>query len=170
MKVIKNITVAFSLLAILASCEDKDYPKGVEEYAHHYYLVFYPNTNDTVKVQRSQTALLKLPVQFYSAFTRDYDAVAYYIADTARISNRAVRGTDFEITDRNGNTLQPDAGGRFSITFPKAKQAKDTIYVKMLNAAAPGSRRVTIGILGNTTGQYTVDTFAVGHLRPLVIN
>jgi len=170
MKVIRYIAVVFSLLYILASCEDKDYPKGVEEYAHHYYLVFYPNTNDTVRVLRSQTGLLKLPVQFYSSFTRDYDAVAYYIADTVRIPNRAVRGTDFEITDRSGNTLQPDANGRFSLTFPRAVQAKDTIYVKLLNAAAPGSRRVTIGILGNTTNQYTVDTFAAGHLRPLVIN
>lgn len=170
MKVINYIAIVFSLLCILASCEDKDYPKGVEEYAHHYYLVFYPNTNDTVRVTRSQAGLLKLPVQFYSSFTRDYDAVAYYIADTAGIANRAVRGTDFEITDRNGNTLQPDAGGRFSITFPRAVQAKDTIYVKMLNAAAPGARRVTIHIQGNSTGQYTVDTFANGHLRPLVIN
>ncbi|MCF3109853.1 hypothetical protein LL912_13820 [Niabella sp. CC-SYL272] len=170
MKWIKYMAVVFSLLYILASCEDKDYPKGVEEYAHHYYLVFYPNTNDTVRVQRSQAGLLKLPVQFYSSFTRNYDAVAYYIADTARISNRAVRGTDFEITDRNGTALQPDGDGRFSLTFSKAVQAKDTIYVKLLNAAAPGSRRVTIHILGNTTEQYTVDTFANGHLRPLVIN
>lgn len=158
-----------SLFCVLVSCEEKDYPKGVEELAHHYYLVFYPNTNDTVRVQRTQAGLLKLPVQFYSTFVREYDAVAYYIADTARISNRAVRGTDFDITDRNGNALQPDAGGRFSITFPQAKQAKDTIYVKMLNAAAPGTRRVTIHILGNITSQYTVDTFAAAHLRPLVI-
>ena len=67
---------------IFSSCEKKDYPAGLTELEHHYYALFVPNNNTAVTVSRSQTALLKFPVQFYSTFTRDYDAVAKYAVVT----------------------------------------------------------------------------------------
>ena len=65
MKLLTYLLIAFTSVFILASCEKKDYPKGLEELAHHYYALFVPNNNTAVTVSRSQTALLKFPVQFY---------------------------------------------------------------------------------------------------------
>ncbi|SDC03175.1 hypothetical protein [Niabella drilacis] len=168
MKSVKYIYLAFLLLFAGASCEKKDYPKGLAELEHHYYVVYYPNTNDTVRVNRSQTALLKLPIQFYSGFTRSYDAKTYYRVETSGIANPAVLGQDFNVVDRQGNVLQP-VDGRFSILFPQAKQTKDTIYIRLLNNSTPGTRRAVINLIGDSTSQYVVDTFSTAHKRPLVI-
>ncbi|MGJ7032145.1 hypothetical protein [Niabella hirudinis] len=167
----KPVNYIYALLLLMiagASCEKKDYPKGVAELEHHYYVVYYPNTNDTVRVNRSQAALLKLPIQFYSGFTRGYDARAYYRVETSGIANPAVLGQDFNVVDKQGNVLQP-VDGKFSILFPQAKQTKDTIYIRMLNNSIPGTRRAVINLMGDSTSQYVVDTFSTAHKRPLVI-
>lgn len=162
----------FSILALIVvaiyACEKKDYPKGLSEFDHHYYFVYVPNTNDSVKVNRTQTALIKLPVQFYSTFTRDYDAVGYYTVETTGLNSPAALGIDFNIVDKAGNVINP-VDGKFSLTFPQAKQAKDTIYVKLLNNQAPGIRRAMVNLVGNITSQYVVDTFSTARKRPLVI-
>ncbi len=168
MKSIKYLLAFCILIAAAVACEKKDYPKGLSEYDHHYYVVYVPNTNDTVRVTRSQTTLIKLPVQFYSTFIRDYDAKAYYRVETTGINNPAALGADFNVVDKNGNILQPQ-DGKFSIIFPNARQAKDTIYIKMLNNPVPGTRRAVINLLGDSTSQYVVDTFSTAHRRPLVI-
>jgi hypothetical protein len=169
MKLIKYIFFAFALLVVLASCEDKDYPKGVEDLAHHYYAIFVPNNNSNVTVSRSQTTLLKFPVQFYSTYVRDYDAVARYKVTTTGISTPAVRGQDFDIVDRNG-TVIPSPDSTYSIVFPKAIQKMDTIYIKLLNNPAPGVRKVEIQMMDNITPQFDVDIFSTAYRRPLQIN
>ena len=94
-------------------------------------------------MQKTQVALLKRPVQFYSAFTRSYDAVAYYAVDTTGIAKPAVLGVDYNIVDKDGNVIQPD-NGIYTITFPRAERKMDTIYVKLLNNPLSG----TLPILG----------------------
>ena len=156
-------------MMILASCEKKDYPKGWDELQHHYYAIFVPNNNTAVTVTRSQTALLKFPVQFYSTYTRDYDAVAKYAVVTGGITGPAQRGVDFNIVDKNGNTI-PSTDTTYSIIFPKAVQAMDTIYIKLLNNPAPGVRKFEIQILYNITSQFDVDIFSTAYRRPVTIN
>lgn len=168
MKSLQYLYLFAALFMIAAACEKKDYPKGLSELEHHYYVVYVPNTNDTVRVSRSQTTLVKLPVQFYSTFVRNYDARAYYRVETAGISNPAALGIDFNVVDKSGNVLQPE-NGKFSLFFPNARQAKDTIYIRMLNNPAPGTRRAVINLIGDSTSQYVVDTFSTAHRRPLVI-
>lgn len=169
MRSIKYFITAVAGLIVLASCEKKDYPKGVEELEHHYYAVFVPNNNTAVTVSRSQTALLKFPVQFYSTYTRDYDAVATYAVSTFGITGPAQRGVDFDIVDKNG-TVIPSADTTYSIVFPKAMQAMDTVYIKLLNNPAPGTRKMEIQILDNITDKFRVDNFSTAYRRPVTIN
>jgi len=169
MKLLTYLLFAFTSVCILAACEKKDYPKGLDELQHHYYALFVPNNNTAVTVSRSQTALLKFPVQFYSTYVREYDAVAKYAVVTGGISPAAQRGVDFNIVDKNG-TVIPSTDTTYSIIFPKAVQAMDTVYIKLLNNPAPGARKFEIQILDNITSQFDVDIFSTAYRRPVTIN
>ena len=168
MKAIHYITFLLLGAILLASCEKKGYEMGLPEYDNHYYAAYIPNNNSVVSVQKTQTALLKLPVQFYSAFTRSYDAVAYYAVDTTGIAKPAVLGVDYNIVDKDGNVIQPD-NGIYTITFPKAERKMDTIYVKLLNNPLPGTRRVEVQIREHKTDEYYVDIFSTAFRRPVDI-
>ena len=85
MRSFKYIIPAVLISFAFISCEKKDYPAGVTELEHHYYAIFVPNNNTAVSVPRTQATLLKFPVQFYSTFIRDYDAVAKYAVSTSGI-------------------------------------------------------------------------------------
>jgi hypothetical protein len=169
MKYLKYSFFASLLLLALMACEKKDTPNGLPEYEHHYYAVFVPNTNAAVTATRSQTALLKLPVQFYSAFTRNYDAVAKYAVSTTGITPAAVRGVDFNVVDKNGNLI-PSSDTTYTMVFPQAIQAMDTVYIKLLNNTAPGARKFEIQILDNIADQFEVDIFSTAYRRPVTIN
>ena len=170
MKSLLLIILALPMLFMgVSSCEKKDYPAGLDSLAHHYYAIFVPNNNTGVAVARTQTALVKFPVQFYSTFIRDYDAIAKYAVVTGGIATPAIRGQDFDIVDKNGVVI-PSADTTYSIVFPKAKQAMDTIYVKLLNNPAPGVRKMEIQILDNRTSVFDVDIFSTAFRRPLTIN
>jgi len=168
MKSINYILFGILGMIILTSCEKKDYPRGVEEMEHHYYAVFTPNNNTGVSVNKNQAALVKFPVQFYSTFTREYNAVAKYAVVKTGITNPAVVGVDFNIVDKNGVVI-PSPDSTYSIVFPQAKQATDTIYVKLLNNPAAGTRRIEIQMMENKTDQFYVDIFSTAFRRPLEI-
>ena len=168
MKSINYILIAVLGMIILASCEKKDYPKGVEEMEHHYYAVFTPNNNTGVSVNKNQAALIKFPVQFYSTFTRSSNAVAKYAVVKSGIPNPAVVGVDFSIVDKNGVVI-PSADSTYTMVFPQAKQATDTIYVKLLNNPVAGTRKIEIQMIENKTDQFYVDIFSTAFRRPLEI-
>ncbi|MDB5229393.1 MAG: hypothetical protein JWN76_198 [Chitinophagaceae bacterium] len=159
--------IAFGLLA--ASCEKRDYDiHGQPDLSNHYYAGYIPNNNALTSVTRNQTTLLKFPVQFYSSYTRDYDAIAFYGPVTKNITNPAVLGQDYNIVDKNGNII-PSSNGIYSIIFPQAKYAMDTIYIKLLNSSITGTRRVEIQLMDNKTDKYEVDTFSTAYTRPIDI-
>lgn len=169
MKSRKYILFVIVSAMVIASCEKRDYDRGgLPEYDNHYYLGYIPNTNSAVSVQRTQTTLLKFPVQFYSAFVRDYDAVAFYGIVTTGIANPAVVGQDFDIVDKNGAVIQPQ-DGKYSMVFPQAKRAMDTIYVKLLNNPTPGARKMEVQIQENNNDKYYVDIFSTAFRRPVEI-
>jgi hypothetical protein len=170
MKPITYIMIVCAGILAFASCEKKDYPAGLPELEHHYYAIFVPNNNTGVTVTRSQTALVKFPVQFYSTFVRNYDAIAKYAVVTTGITTPAVVGQDFNVVDKNGAVIQPAADGSYAMVFPQAKQAMDTIYLKLLNNPAPGVRKMEIQILDNITPQFDVDIFSTACKRPVQIN
>ncbi len=170
MKLINYIALAFIATIFLAACnKEPDTPKGVSELEHHYYAIFVPNNNTGVSVPRSQTALVKFPVQFYSTFTRSYDAVCKYAVTSYGLTPPAVRGVDYEVVDKNGVVI-PSSDTTYSIVFPQAIQAMDTIYLKMLNNTAAGARKFEVQILENITTEFTVDKFSTAFRRPVTIN
>lgn len=171
MKFFNYIAIVFLAVGFLSACnKEPDTPKGLSEYEHHYYAIFVPNNNTTVSVSRSQTALVKFPVQFYSTFTRSYDAVCKYAVTTFGLTPPAVRGVDYEVVDKNGTVLTPVSDSTFQIIFPQAIQAMDTIYLKMLNNPATGARKFEVHILENITTEFTVDKFSTAFRRPVTIN
>ncbi|MES2892121.1 MAG: hypothetical protein V4725_08920 [Bacteroidota bacterium] len=168
MKAINYLALVFCSASFLLACEKKEYEVGKAEFEHHYYAAYIPNNNSAVAVQRTQAALLKFPVQFYSSFSRSYDAVGYYTIFTTGIINPAVIGQDFNVVDKNGNVLAAD-NDRFSFTFPKAEKVMDTIYIKLLNSTVPGARKMEVQIVENKTDQFYVDIFSTAFRRPVEI-
>ena len=169
MRFLKHITFIIVGMILFTACEDRETALGLPEYENHYYAAYIPNNNSKVSVKRNQTTLVKFPVQFYSAFTRDYDAVADYVVNTQGVTNPATLGVDFNIVDKNGAVIQP-VDGKYSFTFPQAKRATDTIYVKLLNNPAAGTRNVEINIVEHDAmPEYLVDIFSTAFKRPLEI-
>ncbi|SKB45592.1 hypothetical protein [Daejeonella lutea] len=168
MKSLTYITLASIMLMHFTSCEDNDYEAGTPEFDNHYYAAYLPNNNTKVTVTKNQTALVKFPVQFYSAFVRSYDAVAVYEVSTTGITAPAVLGKDFNIVDKNGAVIA-STDGKYKLVFPKAAKATDTIYVKLLNNPATGTRSVDINIIYNILPDYRVDMFSTANKRPLEI-
>ncbi|WP_223857460.1 hypothetical protein [Sphingobacterium micropteri] len=167
------VFTACILIMLFVGCEDRNYPAGLSEYEHHYYIVYVPNNNSMVTVSRERTTLLELPVQFYSEFERDYNAVANYevsTGDLAETAVPAVRGEDFEIVDQTGQVLNP-VDGKYQMIFPNAKKAQAKIYVKLLNnAAATGRRSVNINLVDNIQEQFRVDIFSTAFRRTIQID
>lgn len=170
MKSIYNILIAIAGAFAFASCEKTETtPAGVPEMEHHYYAIFVPNNNTAVTVPRSQAALLKFPVQFYSTFTRSYDAVARYAVTTSGITPPAVRGVDYNVVNKDGGII-PSADSSYNMVFAQAKQATDTIYIKLLNNTAAGARKFEVQMLENKNDVFYVDIFSTAFRRPVTIN
>jgi hypothetical protein len=167
MKTIQYIAILFAATFIFSSCEKEDYPAGLPEYDHHYYAIWVPNNNTLVSVTRNQAALIKFPVQFYSTATRSYDAVAKY-AIVPDATAPAVAGVDFNIVDKNG-TVIPSTDGSYSLVFKQAVQATDTVYIKLLNNPASGTRKMEIQLKENKTADFYVDIFSTAFRRPVEI-
>jgi hypothetical protein len=175
MKMTKKSTIILTLFAIVAlaltACEkeDDEITKGLPEYENYYYAGFLPwNNTGTESVFRTQTTLVKFPVQFQSAFVRDYSADAKFTLVSTGIAAPAVVGQDFNIVDRNGNAIQ-SANGVYTLTFPQAKALIDTIYIKVLNSPIAGTRNIEINLVKNETSQYTVGTFSQSFKRFLEV-
>ncbi|MET0637415.1 MAG: hypothetical protein ABWZ25_15395 [Chitinophagaceae bacterium] len=170
MKSIKYLGALILGTVLFVSCDkdEHEYPDGLPEYDHHYYLAYLPNNNTNVVVQRNQAALVKFPVQFYSAFTRPYDATTFYAIEMTGITTPAVLGVDYQVVNKDGVTIDP-VDGRYSMTFPQAIRKTDTIYLKMLNNTAPGIRKLEVQIQTNITDQYAVDNFSTAFRRPVEI-
>ncbi|MDI3321280.1 hypothetical protein [Pinibacter soli] len=170
--ILSTITLLLAI-ASLSSCHKEDYPKSDPIYDNYYYIGYespyqYPWNNTKVSVAKTQPDLVKFPVQFHSAFVRNYDAVVKYVVSVYGYTTPAVAGVDYNIVDKNGNKITV-ADTVYTMTFPQAKNAYDTIYVKLLNNPASGTRTVNIDLIKNVTDQYTVGTFSQAYRRPLEI-
>jgi len=159
-------------LTIFSACEKTDTdPIGAPGLENYYYAGFFSipwNNTGTASVLRNQTTLVKFPVKFHSSYSRSYDAAAQYALVSTGITNPAMVGADFEVVDKDGNKITPNAG-LYSLVFPKAETKIDTLYFKVLNNPAVGTRRIEINLVQNTTGEYTVGTFSQAFKRFLEI-
>lgn len=167
-----NIFIALILgmsVAFTSCKEDREYPAGLPEYENYYYAGFLPwNNTGTESVFRTQTTLVKFPVQFHSAYVRDYDSEAKYTLISTSQANPAIVGQDFDFVDKSGAVIQP-TNGLYTLKFTQSKAKVDTIYVKLLNSSIPGTRKIEINIVKNETNQYTVGNFSQAFKRFLEV-
>ena len=130
-----------------SSCSDDAWGNDNPETENVFYFGFqdWGRLNNGVVYTVNQGETLDIPVQFWCAGSRSFDAEAFYYVD----SNLTL-GTDYQIVDANGNALQQDAKGAFTMKW-QLTGSDDTdnhriqsIYFKALNG---------------TKGDVTVSTF-----------
>jgi hypothetical protein len=122
----------------LSSCSDDAWGNDNSETENVFYFGFedWGRLNNGVTYTVAQGQTVEIPVQFWCAGSRAFDAEAFYYADT-----QLTLGTDFQIVDGNGNQLQPNAKGAFGMTWqltgPDAtnNHRVQHIYLKALNGA-----------------------------------
>lgn len=122
----------------LCACSDDAWGNDNPDTENVFYFGFQDwgrlNNNVVFTVNQGQT--LDIPVQFWCAGSRAFDAEAFYYVDT-----NLTLGVDFQIVDANGDVLQQNANGAFSMKW-QLTGADDTdnhrvqsIYFKALNGA-----------------------------------
>ena len=121
-----------------SSCSDDAWGNDNPETENVFYFGFqdWGRLNNGVAYTVNQGEKLDIPVQFWCAGSRSFDAEAFYYVD----SNLTL-GTDYQIVDANGNALQQDAKGAFTMKW-QLTGSDDTdnhriqsIYFKALNGA-----------------------------------
>ncbi len=117
-------------LATFTSCSDDEWANGDPEMENIYYIGFqdWGTFKNDVKYDAPQGTTVAIPMQFYCEFIRNYDVVTYYY-----VTSSLTLGTDYQVVDEAGKTLQPDATGAYTITWPQAKKGVKNVYIKALN-------------------------------------
>jgi hypothetical protein len=97
-----------------------------------------------------------IPFQFHSERVRSYDAVTYFwVYNNA--GSELTPGTDYAVTDEDGNTLSP-SDGKYSLTWPQAKKGIRNIRIKRLTSAS-GALRVNTFDPAKGTPSTSEDTY-----------
>ncbi|MCD8183917.1 MAG: hypothetical protein LUE99_13465 [Bacteroides sp.] len=144
----KKFTILLMLVAacgLLTSCGDDDWGNDNPAMEHIYYYglgnVKYPGGNE-LQYNVNQGETVAVPTYFFSAFTRSYSPVVSYYTSPVPNKTELVRGVDYQVVDKDGNALTPDAtDGGYSMTWPNAKQGVQNVYIKAMNGQK-GSIRV----------------------------
>ena len=114
---IYQLICAFSMMVAgmsLSSCSDDAWGNDNPETENVFYFGFqdWGKLNNNVAYSVAQGQTVQIPVQFWCAGSRSFDAESFYYVDTS-----LVLGTDFLIVDESGNQLQPDESGAFSMLW-----------------------------------------------------
>ena len=120
----------------LASCDDDEWGNDNEEKRNEFFFGFqdWGNLKNNVTYSVTQGNTVEIPVQFWCEGTRNFEAEAFYYVDS-----KLTLGSDYQIVDINGNTVQPNGNGAFVMKWDL--KAPDTtnnhriqnIYLKALN-------------------------------------
>lgn len=143
MKKIMIFLMTVAMCSLFTSCGDDDWGNNNPAMEHIYYYglgnIKYPGGNE-LNYNVNQGDIIEVPTYFFSAFNRSYSpVVAYYTSGDIPAKKddpmplQLVRGTDYEVVDKDGNVLTPDANGGYSMTWPNAKQGTQNVYIKALN-------------------------------------
>lgn len=154
--------ILYTLAAIIASisftsCGDDDwnYDKS-QENVYFFgpevwgYDDIKKGNNNVVHYEVEQGQTVAVPMQFWCEFIRSYDVVTYYYvapkpqdqkyyASTSSSEELSydgpdlVCGVDYEVVDKNGTKLTPNANGAYEFTWKNAQKGVQNIYIKALN-------------------------------------
>ncbi len=150
MKKLTILLITIVTCGLFTGCGNDDWSNNNPEMEHIYYYglgnVAFPGGNElTYNVNQGET--VTVPTYFWSVYTRPYSpVVTYYTAPILPDKNnptpvQLVRGTDYEVVDKDGKTLTPDSNGGYSMTWQNAVGGSQNVYIKALNGAK-GSLRV----------------------------
>ncbi len=139
-----NILKLMSLVGLLCgglmftACDNDDWGNDNEEKMNEFFFGFqdWGTLKNDVVFNVNQGSTVEIPVQFWCAGTRSFNAEAFYY-----VSSNLALGTDYQIVDANGSPLSQDARGAFVMTWdltsPDAtnNHRVQNIYLKALNGA-----------------------------------
>ena len=140
-KIIYQIVCAFCIMTVgmsLCACSNDAWGNDNPETENVFYFGFqdWGRLNNNVAYTVNQGQTIDIPVQFWCAGSRAFDAEAFYYVDT-----NLTLGSDFQIVDANGNALQQNANGAFSMKWQLTgidntdNHRVQSIYLKALNGA-----------------------------------
>lgn len=152
MKKLMIFLMSVVVCGLFTACGDDEWGNNNPAMEHIYYYglanVNFPGGNELI-YNVKQGEIVAIPTHFWSAYKRSYSpVVAYYTTVGGRKITKEekdkdnpvpvpfgdlVCGTDYQVVDKDGNTLTPDANGGYSMTWPNAVQGTQYIYIKALN-------------------------------------
>lgn len=118
-------------------------------------------SNNVLTFKVAQGATVAVPMHLWSEFTRSFNVDTYYwvvpkpdgekyYTDPAVNKNQATydgtvltRGVDYQVVDKDGNVLEPNADGAFTMVWPNAKKGDKDVFIKAL----PGGKKGCINLL-----------------------
>jgi hypothetical protein len=131
----------------LTACDDDTWGNDNEEMMNVFYFGFenWGQLKNDVTYTVKQGQIVDIPMQFWCAGERSFDAIALYYVDSS-----LTLGTDFQIVDENGNSLQPDSNGAFTMQWNL--QSPDATNNHRI-------QNIRVKALQGKTGKVTVTTF-----------
>ena len=135
--ILMALMVLMTGLTTLTACSDDEWGNDNPEYQNVFIVAFAdwgPKSNNDKTYTMQQGGQLEVPVQLWCEGTRSFNADAFVYVDT-----KLTLGTDFQIVDANGNALQQNSRGGYTLTWdlqtPDATKnhRKQSIFVKALN-------------------------------------
>ena len=124
-----------------------------------------------------------MDIRFVSERVRTYDAVTFIWVETR--SGGLSAGVDYTVHYADGTQLTPNAQGAYSLTWPQAKKAQQSIKIKRLTstvgelrvmyldrskfAGANPNRDNLEELLNNKTNDYTVRGFWHDYNYPVIV-
>lgn len=171
MKKIKLLFAVLIALMTMSACSDDEWGNDNAAMENIYYYGFHDwgkQKNDvTFSVNQGDT--VNIPVEFFSEQNKKYTVEVSYFTR----SNLAL-GTDYQIVDENGNALQQNADGGWTMTWPNARKGIQFIRLKALTGGKKGTVTVLtcnpanqeIGVDSTTiakTSDYEVRGFSQNH-------
>lgn len=136
--VIGGLIVILAMTSLTA-CSDDEWGNDNSEYENVFIVAFAdwgPKSNNDKSYNVSQGSHVEIPVQLWCEGTRSFDAEAFVYVDT-----KLSPGTDYQIVDANGNVLQQNPNGGYTLLYdlktPDAtnNHRQQSIYVQALNGA-----------------------------------
>ncbi|SEW03388.1 hypothetical protein SAMN04487827_1374 [Prevotella sp. khp7] len=140
-KIVSKIVCAWCIMMVgmsFTACNDDAWGNDNPETQNVFYFGFqdWGRLDNKLAYTVAQGQTLDIPVQFWCAGSRAFDAESFYYVD----SNLTL-GADYQIVDANGTSLQPNANGAFSMKWQLTgidatdNHRVQSIYFKALNGA-----------------------------------
>ena len=116
-KILSKIICAWCIMMVgmsFTACNDDAWGNDNPETKNVFYFGFqdWGRLDNKLAYTVGQGQTLDIPVQFWCAGSRSFDAESFYYVDS-----NLVLGADFQIVDASGTPLQPNANGAFSMKW-----------------------------------------------------